>query len=161
MPNLYWFWQRGVKFGSHYAASQMCTPSRSAIVTGLYTHQVRSRVWFLTDLPTVSQTHPNHSSHVLRFQPKTTRFLRVSLRCRPISRQMLNSWQTNRNCRPSITSCLCIGRERYPIPQRRMLPSLRFRLQVCPDGIRHATSPCAGLTFITGDRSVHLLVALE
>lgn len=39
MPNLTRLRRGGVYFDSHYTASNDCTPARSALVTGLYTHQ--------------------------------------------------------------------------------------------------------------------------
>ncbi len=39
MPNLTRLSQEGVSFASHYTASNDCTPSRAALLTGLYTHQ--------------------------------------------------------------------------------------------------------------------------
>ena len=40
MPNVYHkLWQRGVKFTHHFAAAVACTPARSTIITGLYSHQ--------------------------------------------------------------------------------------------------------------------------
>ena len=39
MPNVYSLWRKGVKFSKYYTASSACTPSRGAIVTGLYSHQ--------------------------------------------------------------------------------------------------------------------------
>jgi arylsulfatase A-like enzyme len=41
MPNLAALRQVSVNFERHYTASNDCTPSRSALVTGLYTHQSR------------------------------------------------------------------------------------------------------------------------
>jgi arylsulfatase A-like enzyme len=38
-PNLQRLREGGVSFGRHYTASNDCTPSRSAMLTGLYTHQ--------------------------------------------------------------------------------------------------------------------------
>src|SRR3954468_4669555 len=34
MPNLYQLCQNGVKFTSHYAAANACTPARGTIITG-------------------------------------------------------------------------------------------------------------------------------
>jgi hypothetical protein len=39
LPNYSWLYQRSVKFFGHYGAAAGCTPVRSTIVTGLYTHQ--------------------------------------------------------------------------------------------------------------------------
>lgn len=39
MPNMTRLRNNGVYFDSHYTASNDCTPARSALVTGLYTHQ--------------------------------------------------------------------------------------------------------------------------
>lgn len=39
MPNTYTLWKRGVKFSNHYIAATACGPSRSTLVTGLYTQQ--------------------------------------------------------------------------------------------------------------------------
>lgn len=40
MPNLYkGIWKKGVKFGGYYTAADACTPARSTIISGLYTHQ--------------------------------------------------------------------------------------------------------------------------
>lgn len=39
MPNTHSLWQNGVKFGEHYTAGTACTPSRSVMVSGLYTQQ--------------------------------------------------------------------------------------------------------------------------
>ncbi len=39
MPNLAGLRQEGVSFASHYTASNDCTPSRAALLTGLHTHQ--------------------------------------------------------------------------------------------------------------------------
>ena len=39
MPNVFYLWQRGVKFESYYSAVSACSPSRAAIHTGLYPHQ--------------------------------------------------------------------------------------------------------------------------
>jgi arylsulfatase A-like enzyme len=39
MPNITGLAGAGVSFANHYTASNDCTPSRSALVTGLYTHQ--------------------------------------------------------------------------------------------------------------------------
>ena len=40
MPKLYHkLWTKGVKFGSHYAAANACTPSRGTLITGLYSQQ--------------------------------------------------------------------------------------------------------------------------
>ena len=39
MPNLARLSREGVNFASHYTASNDCTPSRSTLLTGLYTHQ--------------------------------------------------------------------------------------------------------------------------
>ena len=38
-PNLKELRQKSVSFDSHYAAAAMCSPSRSTMLTGLYTHQ--------------------------------------------------------------------------------------------------------------------------
>ncbi len=38
-PNLARLQERAVRFGRHYTAANMCTPSRGSLVTGLYTHQ--------------------------------------------------------------------------------------------------------------------------
>lgn len=38
-PNLAALRQRSVSFDAHYAAANMCSPSRSTMLTGLYTHQ--------------------------------------------------------------------------------------------------------------------------
>ncbi len=39
MPNTYTMWKRGVKFSNHNIAATACGPSRSTLVTGLYTQQ--------------------------------------------------------------------------------------------------------------------------
>src|SRR5215210_3789272 len=39
MPNVYWLWQRGVKFGRHYTAASACTPARGVLISGLYSQQ--------------------------------------------------------------------------------------------------------------------------
>ena len=39
MPNLARIRNGGVSFADHYTASNDCTPARSALLTGLYTHQ--------------------------------------------------------------------------------------------------------------------------
>ncbi len=39
MPNLARLRQQGVSFASHYTASNDCTPSRAALLTGLHSHQ--------------------------------------------------------------------------------------------------------------------------
>ena len=39
LPNLDRLRQRSVSFESHYSASNMCTPSRGVLTTGLYSHQ--------------------------------------------------------------------------------------------------------------------------
>lgn len=39
MPNLARLSREGVSFASHYTASNDCTPARSTLLTGLYTHQ--------------------------------------------------------------------------------------------------------------------------
>jgi len=39
MPNVYYLWQRGVKFESYYSAGNACSPARATIATGLYPHQ--------------------------------------------------------------------------------------------------------------------------
>ncbi len=40
MPNVHkLLWNRGLKFSSHYTAGNASTPSRGAIISGLYTHQ--------------------------------------------------------------------------------------------------------------------------
>jgi uncharacterized sulfatase len=39
MPNTWRLWKAGVKFGKHFTAGAACTPSRSVLVTGLYTQQ--------------------------------------------------------------------------------------------------------------------------
>jgi hypothetical protein len=39
LPNYRWLFDRSVKFNGHYGAAAACTPVRSTIVTGLYTHQ--------------------------------------------------------------------------------------------------------------------------
>ena len=39
LPNLSSLQRDGVSFGRHFTAANDCTPSRSALVTGLYTHQ--------------------------------------------------------------------------------------------------------------------------
>lgn len=51
MPNLYrHLWTGGVKFGNHQIAAGACTPSRSVMLTGLYTQQT----WVIT---TIAQTN--------------------------------------------------------------------------------------------------------
>ncbi len=47
-PNLKELREKSVSFESHYAAAAMCTPSRSTMLTGLYTHQ---NGIFLTNTP--------------------------------------------------------------------------------------------------------------
>lgn len=47
-PNLAALRAKSVSFDSHYAAAAMCTPSRSTMLTGLYTHQ---NGIFLTNTP--------------------------------------------------------------------------------------------------------------
>ncbi|WP_458316487.1 sulfatase-like hydrolase/transferase [Mycolicibacterium brisbanense] len=39
LPNLDGLRRRSTSFGSHYSASNMCTPSRGVLTTGLYSHQ--------------------------------------------------------------------------------------------------------------------------
>jgi arylsulfatase A-like enzyme len=39
LPNLEALRQRSLSFASHYSASNMCTPSRGVMTTGLYSHQ--------------------------------------------------------------------------------------------------------------------------
>src|ERR1043165_5644608 len=39
LPNLDRLRTRSTSFGSHYSASNMCTPSRGVLTTGLYSHQ--------------------------------------------------------------------------------------------------------------------------
>ena len=39
LPNYRWLFERSVKFNGHYGAAAACTPVRSTILTGLYTHQ--------------------------------------------------------------------------------------------------------------------------
>jgi arylsulfatase A-like enzyme len=39
LPNYQWLYERSVKFFGHYGAAAACTPVRSTILTGLYTHQ--------------------------------------------------------------------------------------------------------------------------
>ena len=38
-PNIRRLAEGGVSFGHHYTASNDCSPSRAAMLTGLYTHQ--------------------------------------------------------------------------------------------------------------------------
>jgi|UPI00068ED8C4 arylsulfatase A-like enzyme len=58
MPNLYKkVWKKGIKFSSYYTAADACTPARSTIISGLYTHQN----WMLTtilDTPNVPVLNP-------------------------------------------------------------------------------------------------------
>jgi len=46
MPNTYRLWKNGVKFARHFTAGNACTPSRSVLMTGLYTQQT----WMLQTL---------------------------------------------------------------------------------------------------------------
>lgn len=46
MPNTHTLWKNGVKFGKHFTAGNACTPSRSILMTGLYTQQT----WMLQTL---------------------------------------------------------------------------------------------------------------
>jgi len=39
MPNTYALWSNGVKFANHFTAGAACTPSRGALITGLYSQQ--------------------------------------------------------------------------------------------------------------------------
>lgn len=39
MPNVGKLWDKGVKFANHYTAATACSPSRAALITGLYPHQ--------------------------------------------------------------------------------------------------------------------------
>ena len=39
MPNVFYLWQRGVKFEGYYSAGNACSPARATIATGLYPHQ--------------------------------------------------------------------------------------------------------------------------
>lgn len=39
MPNLFYLWQRGVKFERYYSSGNACSPARATIATGLYPHQ--------------------------------------------------------------------------------------------------------------------------
>jgi arylsulfatase A-like enzyme len=57
MPNTYKLWQNGVKFTNHNIAASACSPSRSTLVTGLYSHQN----WItqtILDFPGASATQP-------------------------------------------------------------------------------------------------------
>ncbi len=55
MPNTYSLWQRGVKFTNHLTAATACSPSRGALVTGLYSQQT----WLGTTI--ISQPGSTHS----------------------------------------------------------------------------------------------------
>lgn len=50
-PNLAQLRQQSVSFGSHYAAATACSPSRSCMLTGLYTHQNGMFLTNATGLP--------------------------------------------------------------------------------------------------------------
>jgi arylsulfatase A-like enzyme len=39
MPNVGSLWDKSVKFANHYTAATACSPSRAALITGLYPHQ--------------------------------------------------------------------------------------------------------------------------
>ena len=39
MPNVFYLWQRGVKFERYYSSGNACSPARATIATGLYPHQ--------------------------------------------------------------------------------------------------------------------------
>ena len=69
MPNLYrHLWREGVKFSNHQIAAGACTPSRSVMLTGLYTQQT----WVLTTIdqsnragelpPSLSPEFPTYGS---------------------------------------------------------------------------------------------------
>lgn len=69
MPNTYNLWQNGVKFANHHTASDACSPSRGAFITGLYSQQnwvTQTIKDFpgvkLTEQPTLSSAFPTYGS---------------------------------------------------------------------------------------------------
>ncbi|HUK90939.1 MAG TPA: sulfatase-like hydrolase/transferase, partial [Blastocatellia bacterium] len=65
MPNLYKsVWAPGVKFSRYYTAASDCTPSRGAIATGLYAHQVHMLTtranFFVQSLPQLDPDFPTY-----------------------------------------------------------------------------------------------------
>ncbi len=56
MPNLARLRSGGVSFASHYTAANDCTPSRSALITGLYTHQTGCLITGGSTLPPIFPT---------------------------------------------------------------------------------------------------------
>jgi len=82
MPNAYKLWQKGVKFANHHTTSSACSPARSVILTGLYSHQT----W-------VTQTVKNVPGVKISEQPPLSPHFRLSASCcaRPVTRPRISA----------------------------------------------------------------------
>jgi arylsulfatase A-like enzyme len=71
MPNLARLRQGGVSFASHYTAANDCSPARSALVTGLYSHQTGC---LITGESTLAPVFPTWGTMLRQYGYKTAWF---------------------------------------------------------------------------------------
>jgi hypothetical protein len=115
-PNIERLRRDGVSFDRHYTASNDCTPSRAAMLTGLYTHQTGCMI---TGGSTLDPGFPTWGT-MLREHGYSTRWLR-QVAPHP-SRQPLDPGQGRTGAR-----ALRLRRRHLPLARRRPRPGLAGR----------------------------------
>jgi arylsulfatase A-like enzyme len=74
MPNLFYLWERGVKFENYYTAGNACSPARATIATGLYPHQEWLLATRTTSGPSLQRAFPTYGRLLRQFGYQTPYF---------------------------------------------------------------------------------------
>jgi arylsulfatase A-like enzyme len=74
MPNVFYLWQRGVKFESYYSSGNACSPARATIATGLYPHQQWLLATRTTSGPALQPGFPTYGKLLRQFGYQTPYF---------------------------------------------------------------------------------------
>ncbi len=74
MPNVFYLWQRGVKFERYYSSGNACSPARATIATGLYPHQEWLLATRTTSGPSLQTGFPTYGRLLRQFGYQTPYF---------------------------------------------------------------------------------------
>ena len=116
LPNIARLARGGVSFGSHYTASNDCTPARSTLLTGLYTHQTGCMI---TGGSTLNPEFPTWGTLLREHGYQTWWFGKWHLT------RGDNKWSPGMSRDPTCE--LRLLRRHLPLAQRRAWPGLARR----------------------------------